>query len=328
MDDASCAGYCIGFGIVLLAGIYLWGRRGRAPVAPQDAVVRAAPEPDRFGADRDRNHVWGRRATGSASFSGASCARSRAVPPTISERAADHSAATAAAATHAAPTRQRPTRTWRLRGRRPRRSRRSSRRASWPTSTSCRYMPSARSPRPVCSRTPEPTDQAPTLSMSRRRRRGASSGARSSRCAWPHRPQRYRRVRSCCEALEAESLQYGKYEVFHRLHDDGASVFSVASMVEPGTFDLERMAGHAVIPASRCLRSCPGPLPGCRRSTSWSPARRRLQQTLGGTLQDERGVPLTVHRIERLRQEIARIRASAASARRAAAPIRSPDGKP
>ena len=31
---------------------------------------------------------------------------------------------------------------------------------------------------------------------------------------------------------------------------------------------------------------------------------RRLQQTLGGTLQDDRGVPLTVHRIERLRQEV------------------------
>ena len=31
---------------------------------------------------------------------------------------------------------------------------------------------------------------------------------------------------------------------------------------------------------------------------------RRLQQTLGGTLQDDRGVPLTVHRIERMRQEV------------------------
>jgi FtsZ-interacting cell division protein ZipA len=31
---------------------------------------------------------------------------------------------------------------------------------------------------------------------------------------------------------------------------------------------------------------------------------RRLHAALGGTLQDERGVPLTVHRIERIRQEI------------------------
>jgi hypothetical protein len=32
---------------------------------------------------------------------------------------------------------------------------------------------------------------------------------------------------------------------------------------------------------------------------------KSLQETLGGTLQDDRGVPLTVHRIERLRQEVA-----------------------
>ena len=31
---------------------------------------------------------------------------------------------------------------------------------------------------------------------------------------------------------------------------------------------------------------------------------RRLQANLGGKLQDERGVPLTVHRIERMRQEV------------------------
>jgi FtsZ-interacting cell division protein ZipA len=31
---------------------------------------------------------------------------------------------------------------------------------------------------------------------------------------------------------------------------------------------------------------------------------RRLHQSLGGVLQDDRGVPLTVHRIERMRQEV------------------------
>jgi hypothetical protein len=29
-----------------------------------------------------------------------------------------------------------------------------------------------------------------------------------------------------------------------------------------------------------------------------------VRANLGGTLQDERGVPLTVHRIERMRQEV------------------------
>jgi cell division protein ZipA len=105
------------------------------------------------------------------------------------------------------------------------------------------------------------------------------------------------------QALEAESLQYGKYEVFHRLHEDGASVFSVASMVEPGTFDLERMAGLSYSGIT-LFAQLPGPLVGVQVLQDLIACGKRLQQALGGTLQDERGVTLTVHRIDRLRQEI------------------------
>src|ERR1044072_541467 len=35
----------IGFGIVLLAAIYLWGRRGNRAVASDDAAMRTRPEP-------------------------------------------------------------------------------------------------------------------------------------------------------------------------------------------------------------------------------------------------------------------------------------------
>src|SRR5918999_5657482 len=35
----------IGFGIVLLAAIYLWGRRGSRAAASDEATVRARPEP-------------------------------------------------------------------------------------------------------------------------------------------------------------------------------------------------------------------------------------------------------------------------------------------
>ncbi len=37
-------------------------------------------------------------------------------------------------------------------------------------------------------------------------------------------------------------LAYGRYQVFHRRHVDGRSLFCVASLVEPGTFDVARMA--------------------------------------------------------------------------------------
>jgi cell division protein ZipA len=105
------------------------------------------------------------------------------------------------------------------------------------------------------------------------------------------------------EAVEAEGLQHGKYDVFHRLDDAGVSVFSVASMVEPGTFDLERMHGES-FPGITLFTQFPGPYASMLAFNELVLSARRLQEKLGGTLQDERGVPLTMHRLERLRQDI------------------------
>lgn len=105
------------------------------------------------------------------------------------------------------------------------------------------------------------------------------------------------------EALEAESLQHGKYSVFHRLADNGEIIFSVASMVEPGTFELDKMA-EETYPGVTLFAQLPGPIPGMLAFNELIACGRRLHAALGGTLQDERGVPLTVHRIERMRQEI------------------------
>lgn len=105
------------------------------------------------------------------------------------------------------------------------------------------------------------------------------------------------------QALEGESLQFGRYDVFHRLHDDGVSIFSVASMMEPGTFDLERMPVQQYSGVTM-FAQLPGPVPGVHALHDLVACGKRLQEALGGTLQDERGVPLTVHRIDRLRQEI------------------------
>lgn len=104
------------------------------------------------------------------------------------------------------------------------------------------------------------------------------------------------------QVLEAEALDYGKYDVFHRMQD-GAIVFSVASMVEPGTFDLEKMAGIAY-PGVTLFAQLPGPVAGIEALNELVACGKRLLDKLGGTLQDERGVPLTVHRIEKLRQEV------------------------
>jgi len=109
--------------------------------------------------------------------------------------------------------------------------------------------------------------------------------------------------RALRQALEDEQLQHGKYQVFHRLHDDGVSIFSVASMVEPGTFDPEKMLGLSY-PGVTLFAQLPGAVPGVQALHDLVNCGKRLQESLGGVLQDDRGVPLTVHRIDRLRQEV------------------------
>jgi cell division protein ZipA len=104
-------------------------------------------------------------------------------------------------------------------------------------------------------------------------------------------------------ALESDSLQHGKYNVFHRLHSQDVSIFSVASMVEPGTFDHGKM-GESYYPGITLFAQLPAPVPGMHALNELVACARRLHQALGGTLQDDRGVPLTVHRIERLRQDV------------------------
>jgi cell division protein ZipA len=104
-------------------------------------------------------------------------------------------------------------------------------------------------------------------------------------------------------AMEGEGLQHGKYDVFHRIDDTGATLFSVASMVEPGTFDPLRMAGET-FPGITLFTQFPGAVESMLAFNEMVQISRRLQERLGGTLQDERGVPLTIHRLERLRQDI------------------------
>jgi cell division protein ZipA len=105
------------------------------------------------------------------------------------------------------------------------------------------------------------------------------------------------------EVLQGELLNHGKYDIFHREHADGHSVFSIASIVEPGTFDLEKM-NETLYPGVTLFAQLPGPVPGMHALNEMVACARRMHSSLGGVLQDDRGVPLTVHRIERMRQEV------------------------
>lgn len=104
------------------------------------------------------------------------------------------------------------------------------------------------------------------------------------------------------EALQAEGLQFGRYDIFHCLHADGRPVFSVASLRDPGTFDPQTMA-TTQYPGILVFTVLPGPVGASEAFDDMLFTARALATHLEGALADERGVPLTAHRAGRLREE-------------------------
>lgn len=102
--------------------------------------------------------------------------------------------------------------------------------------------------------------------------------------------------------LQDENLRHGKFNIFHRLHGSEA-VFSVASMVEPGTFDVTGMAEQQ-FPGVTMFMLLPGPLDGLVAFDQMLSCAQRLVHSMHGVLQDERGIKLLPHGIERLREDV------------------------
>lgn len=112
--------------------------------------------------------------------------------------------------------------------------------------------------------------------------------------------------RTVVDALQAEGLVFGKYSVFHREHASGKSVYYVASMVEPGSFDLER-ADSLTYPGISLFAVVPGPVEAPRVFDMMLETGRRLADRLRGQLQDEQGSTLTTQRILNLREELVQL---------------------
>jgi transcriptional regulator with XRE-family HTH domain len=104
------------------------------------------------------------------------------------------------------------------------------------------------------------------------------------------------------EALQAEGLQFGRYDIFHSLHADGRPVFSVASLRDPGTFDVQTMA-DTQYPGILVFTVLPGPVGAGEAFDDMLFTARALATHLEGALADEKGVPLTAHRAGRLRED-------------------------
>ncbi|AMN46849.1 hypothetical protein ACG33_07010 [Steroidobacter denitrificans] len=297
----------IGFGIVLLAGIYLWGRRRTAaefdmparaepglhptgahtaePAAPTAAAPDNAPPPPGAMSAPPAAAAAGNYAATVDPYMATIARPALRREPTFSEPAPaedppssadDPSAADQAARNiaHDAPAGSG---------------------ASPEDSPGASWTPGSGASPSAAAQTPTSGSFAETQTPRRIERRKILSLRLSAA------PQRLDGAK-LLETLQQEGLEHGKYKVFHLLHD-GASIFSVASMVEPGIFEPELMA-ETEFPGITLFAQLPGPVPGMHALNELVACARRLQQCLGGTLQDDRGVPLTVHRIERLRQEI------------------------
>lgn len=105
------------------------------------------------------------------------------------------------------------------------------------------------------------------------------------------------------EALITEGLTFGKYEIFHRLHPSGTTLFSVASMVEPGSFDLSRM-DLMQYPGVTLFLQLPAANAGLPVFENMLECAKNMQSALGGAIQDERGTLLNTPRLQRIRQDI------------------------
>ena len=104
-------------------------------------------------------------------------------------------------------------------------------------------------------------------------------------------------------AFEAEDLHYGPYSIFHREREDGRSLLYVASMMEPGSFDLARM-DEQEFPGVSLFGIVPGPLDAPSTFDLILTVGRGLADRLSGQLQDEQGSTLTAQRILNLREEL------------------------
>jgi cell division protein ZipA len=104
-------------------------------------------------------------------------------------------------------------------------------------------------------------------------------------------------------AFAAEGLEFGPYSIFHRPREDGKSLFYVASMMEPGSFDIARMDEQS-FPGISLFGVVPGPLEAPATFDLVLSVGRNLADRMKGQLQDEQGSTLTAQRILNLREEL------------------------
>jgi len=106
-------------------------------------------------------------------------------------------------------------------------------------------------------------------------------------------------------ALRGIGLRHGKFGIFHRYDgsDESRIIFSIASLVEPGSFDLANIKDQQ-IPGVSLFLIVPGPVDGVESFDLMISTARALAQSLNGELLDESGSTLSIQRERYLREEV------------------------
>jgi cell division protein ZipA len=106
-------------------------------------------------------------------------------------------------------------------------------------------------------------------------------------------------------SLRGIGLRHGKFGIFHQYDgsDESKVVFSAASLVEPGSFDMANLKDQK-IPGISLFMVLPGPLEGAEAFDLMTAAARALANSLNAELLDESGSTLSIQRERYLREEI------------------------
>jgi cell division protein ZipA len=106
-------------------------------------------------------------------------------------------------------------------------------------------------------------------------------------------------------SLRGIGMRHGKFGIFHRYDgaDESSPIFSAASLVEPGSFDLNNLKEQQ-IPGISLFMVMPGPIDGAQAFDMMIEAAKILAKSLGAELLDESGSTLSIQRERYLREEI------------------------
>jgi cell division protein ZipA len=106
-------------------------------------------------------------------------------------------------------------------------------------------------------------------------------------------------------SLRGIGMRSGKVGIYHRYdgNDESRTIFSAASLVEPGSFDLANI-NEQEIPGISIFMIIPGPVDAAEAFDLMMQAARALTQTMDAELLDESGSTLSIQRERYMREEI------------------------